>query len=109
MQKGSEMPFELRMMLAIMSGDREAFNKVVSACMGEITDKLIGVAQEYDFGDLPFVVASMKITANTLSQMMTDGGRHLSEAIVNRTHCITVDVEELKKQIGRDPNEKMDH
>lgn len=94
-----EMPFELKLTLAVLSGDKNAVSNVIASCMDGVTRKLVDVAHSYHPNDLPFVVAGMRIVSSTLSQMMTDKGRELSDAIVNRTQCIAVDVEELKRQM----------
>ena len=67
-----------------------------------------GCAESYDYEDLPFVVASMQLTARSLSTLLDDRGKSLAEKVVAHVHSVTIDLTELKKQMGEDTNEKMD-
>lgn len=54
------------------------------------------------------MVASMQLTARSLSTLLDDRGKSLAEKVVAHVHSVTIDLTELKKQMGEDTNEKMD-
>lgn len=103
-----EIPFSLKLTMAILSNDQKAANQIVAECIGTMTKRLLDVAHEYDYTDLPFVVAAMKISAQSLSLIMDESGRELAEKISSRTECIAVDLNEMKKQMEEGGNEKVD-
>lgn len=104
----NDIPYSVKMAVAMMSGNREMVDKVVVDCFDSMTHKLTSVAREYDQSDLPFVVATMRITASALSSLLDDSGRSLVENLVSHTACITVDAEELRRQAAEEDEDGMD-
>lgn len=94
----NNMPYSMKMAMAMMAGNREMTDKVVVECFDGMTKKLLAVAHEYDPTDLPFVVATMKITASALSSILDESGRKFADNLVSHTACITIDAEELRRQ-----------
>lgn len=94
----SEIPYSVKLAMAMLAQNHELADKVVVECFDGMTKKMIDVAHEYDPSDLPFVVATMKITAQALSSILDDSGRSFVENLVSHTACITINAEELRRQ-----------
>lgn len=94
----NDIPYSVRMAMAMMTRNKEMTGKVVTECFDGMTRKLLDVAHEYDPSDLPFVVATMRITASALSSLLDDSGRSFVENLVSHTACITIDASELRRQ-----------
>lgn len=103
--KNPEIPFSVKLTMAMLAQNREATGKIVAECIGEMTWKFLGVAHEYDYADLPFVVATMRITAKSLSLILDDNGRSLADTIESHTECAAVDLKELMRQMREEGNE----
>lgn len=108
MKEMPEMPYSLQLAIMSMGGNDRGVIQVFSKCINDMTKKLLDVAESYDYEDLPFVVASMQLTARSLSALLDDRGKSLAEKVVAHVHSVTIDLTELKKQMGEDTNEKMD-
>ena len=108
MENKPKMPFSLRMTLAMLSGDRQAVDRVAVECIGEMVARFLNVAHEYDHTDLPFVVAAMRTVSNSIYMVLDDHGKSLADTISNRVHCIGVNMDELRKQMKEEGNEKVD-
>lgn len=104
----NDIPYSVRMAMAMMTGKKEMTGKIVTECFDGMTRKLLGVAHEYDPSDLPFVVATMRITASALSSLLDDSGRSFVENLVSHTACITIDASELRRQAAGDEEDGED-
>lgn len=104
----NEVPYSVKLAMAMLAQNRELADKVVVECFDSMTKKMLAVTHEYDPSDLPFVVATMKITAQALSSILDDSGRSLVENLVSHTACITVDAEELRRQAAEEDEDGMD-
>lgn len=93
-----DLPYSVRLSVAVMTRNQEAVDGIINELFGTIGGELCEFARGYDFTDLPFVIATMKITANALSGILDDNGRGIVEKLVNHTACVTVDMEELRRQ-----------
>lgn len=92
------MPYSLRLAMATAVRDHKTANAIIVECFEDITHELLGLAAEYDRSDLPFVIATMKIVAQGLSSTLTKDGRELVDKLTSNTACITIDVEEMRRQ-----------
>jgi hypothetical protein len=108
MKEMPEMPYSLQLAIMSMGGNDRGVIQVFSKCINDMTKKLLDVAESYDYEDLPFVVASMQLTARSLSTLLDDRGKSLAEKVVAHVHSVTIDLTELKKQMEEDTNEKVD-
>lgn len=75
MENKPKIPFSLRMTLALLSGNRQAVDRVAAECIGEMVTKFLDVAHGYDYTDLPFVVAAMRTAANSIYMVLDDHGK----------------------------------
>lgn len=109
MENKPKMPFSMKMTLAVLYGDRQAVDRIAAECIGEMVTKFLNVAHGYDYTDLPFVVATMRTAANSIYMVLDDHGKSLADTINNRTHCIGVNMDELRKQMKEEKeNEAVD-
>jgi len=91
--------------MAQAAHDEKGVNRVVQECFGDMTHKLMAVANSYDFMDLPFVLATMRLTAQAMTPLLDENGRQLMENLVSHTSCVTIDADELRRQAeGNDKN-----
>lgn len=74
MKEIPEMPYSLQLAIMSMGGNDRGVIQVFSKCINDMTKKLLDVAESYDYEDLPFVVASMQLTARSLSTLLDDRG-----------------------------------
>lgn len=98
----NDIPYSVKMAMAIMTGNKEMTDKVVTECFDGMMRKLLGVAHEYDLIDLPFVVATMRITGSAFQSLLDDSGRSFVENLVSHTDCITIDASELRRQAAEE-------
>ena len=90
-------------------GNRQAVDRIAAECIGEMVTKFLDVAHGYDYTDLPFVVATMRTAANSIYMVLDDHRKSLADAIHNRTHCIGINMDELRKQMKEEEeNETVD-
>lgn len=94
----NEIPYSVKLAMAMLAQNHELADKAVVECFDGMTKKMVAVAHEYDLTDLPFVVATMKITAQALSSILDDSGRSFVENLVSHTACVTINAEELRRQ-----------
>ena len=106
--RNSDLPYSVRMAVAMLVHDQKMADEVVVDCFDAMTKKFLAVAHEYDATDLPFVVATMRITATALSSILDENGRSFVEKLVSHTSCITVDAEELRKQEAEEREQRGD-
>lgn len=105
-----DLPISLKMTLAMLSGDRKQVDRVVNESFATLGHELMGVVNSYDFTDLPFVLAAMQITANSLMPLLDDSGRNLVEKMKAMTTVITIDADEMRRQAGgHDDGESEEH
>lgn len=106
--RNSDLPYSVRMAVAMLAHDQKMADEVVVDCFDAMTKKFLAVVHEYDATDLPFVVATMRITATALSSILDENGRSFVEKLVSHTSCITVDAEELRKQAAEEREQRGD-
>lgn len=75
--RNSDLPYSVRMAVAMLAHDQKMADEVVVDCFDAMTKKFLAVAHEYDATDLPFVVATMRITATALSSILDENGQQL--------------------------------
>lgn len=107
----NRMPYTVRMLLSRLEGNGEAANKAMEECMTSATGNILKVARMYDELDLPFVIAAMKVVAETMKNTLTESGKDLVDFAVESTTCIAVNVSEIERrskseQKRRDNEEK---
>lgn len=95
----NDIPISLRMTLAMMCNDRKMVDKLVCEAFESITHRLMAVVNGYDRSDLPFVIATMTITANSLKSLLNADGLGIVDKLVSNTTCMTVDADEFRKQM----------
>lgn len=101
-----DMPISLMLTLAMLGGDRTEVDRVVNKCFSEIGHELMKVVNSYDFVDLPFVVAAMRITASSPMPIMDKSGQQLVERLTSMTTAVTIDADEMRRQAGETDNGK---
>lgn len=94
----NEIPYSVKLAMAMLVRNREMADKVVVECFDGMTKKMLAVTHEYDPSDLPFLVATMRITAQALSSILDESGRSFVENLVSHTACVTINAEELRRQ-----------
>lgn len=98
----NEIPMSLKLMQAILEGDKDAVDRIMAEGIETMTKKYIDIASEYTVGDLPFVVASMQIAAMSIAALLSESGKKLASKIVNSAEYIAADLAEMKKQMEKD-------
>lgn len=102
----SDMPISLMLAMAMMSQNREMVDKVVCGAFEEITHRYMDVVNSYDKSDLPFLVATMLITGNSLKNLLNEDGLGIVNQLVSHTACMTIDAEEFRRQMKDNGNEE---
>ena len=92
-------PFSIRLLMAFSSRDMEKVDQIISECFGGIAHKLTAVSNSYDYSDLPFVIATMQITAGALKNVLDEPGRKLLDNLISHTSTVTINAEGLLKQL----------
>lgn len=95
-----DIPISLMLTLAMLANDQNEVDRVLNKCFSEMSHELMKVVSSYDFSDLPFVVATMRIVANALMPIMDESGRHLVEKLTSMVTAITVNADEMRHQAG---------
>lgn len=95
----SEKPYYEKLFEAVIANDNEAVEKIVEECLVEMTHKFMGVVASYDWNDLPFVIAVMKITERTLEMTLDRVGEEFVDMICSRTSSVAIDLDELRRQV----------
>ena len=85
--------------MAMVTGNQKLVNRIIENTMGELTHELTGVAMEYNAGDLPLVIATMKIAARFLERFLDDGAKSFVQSMMEHTTTMVVDYDELKRQM----------
>lgn len=94
----NRMPYTVRMLISRLEGNREEANKTLEECMTSATGNILKVARMYDEADLPFVIAAMKILAETMKNTLTESGKNLVDFAVESTACIAVNLSEIERE-----------
>jgi hypothetical protein len=91
-------PYAVQLAMAQSVNDKDTVNRVVEECFGGIARELMGIAQKYDYADLPFVLASMMLTAQSMTPLLSEDGQQLVRKLMSHITCVTVDADELRRQ-----------
>ena len=78
MTEKPKIPYNSQMAFAIAAGRDADASRIMAEAMGEIVGKACGFAQLFDFSDLPFVVAGMKMVWLT-DEILSEHYAHLKE------------------------------
>lgn len=97
--KRHEVPMSDGITEAIMQGKIGEANERIGEALNETIGWLAGFSQEYDYVDLPFVIAGMKIVASSLELAMEESGRKFADNMVAHTRCAAINISELLKQM----------
>lgn len=92
-------PYAVQLQMAQERKDEAAVNAIIQRCFGGMNRELMEVAQRYDYVDLPFVLASMRLTAQSMTPIISVEGQQFVENLVKHITCVTVDADELRRQI----------
>ncbi len=103
--KRHEMPMSDGIKKAIMQGEIREANERIGEALNETIGRLAGFSQEYDYADLPFVIAGMKIVAGSLELAMEESGRKFVDNLVAHTRCAAINISELLKQMKEEQEE----
>lgn len=98
----NEMPYSIRMTLAMLAHSDEMVSKVVVDAFKEMTHKLMAVVGSYDPSDLPFVVADMLIVGNALKSILTPDGQGIVDQLTSHTATYAIDLGELHRQMEQE-------
>lgn len=101
-----DIPYAVRMTMAMMARNDNEVNRVIQEALAEIGNKCAEVAMSYDRVDLPLVLAAMQVAANGMTHILDANGRGLMEKIVSHTACVTIDADELRKQMDDQDEEQ---
>lgn len=97
-----ETPYYERLFQAVMVNDHDTIDAIIQECFVEMTHKFIGVVREYDFNDLPIVVAVMKVAARTLEMALDEDGKNFVSQLSSMTSSIAINLDELRRQAGEE-------
>lgn len=97
-------PYSVQLAMAQATHDEKAVGRIVQECFYGMTKEFLAVIHSYDVVDLPFVLATMQLTARAVTPMLGDSGRQVMENIMRHVSCVTVDVEELRRQARGNDN-----
>lgn len=93
-------PYSVQLAMAQAAHDEKAVDCIVQECFYGMTKEFLAVIHSYDFVDLPFALATMQLTARAVTPVMDENGRRFMENLMSHVSCVTVDVEELRRQAG---------
>lgn len=101
-------PYTVRMLISRLEGNSEKANKILEECMTSTTGDILKVVRMYNEMDLPFVIAAMKILAETMKNTLTESGKSLVDFAVESSTLITVNVSEIERQSKSEQERKDD-
>ena len=93
-----QLPYSVLLSMALMSRNSRLQEKVITSAFEEMTHRFTAVLNSFDQSDLPFAVATMLITANAVKNVLPDDGKKLIDLLTSRTHTMTINMEELRRQ-----------
>ena len=103
--KKKTVPYNTQVQFALLAGKGDEVHDIIGRALAEMTSGACQFAQSYPYDDLPFVVASMKVVANALEQILDPDGKVIADAIYERTDSIVVNATEFMRQAkGGDGN-----
>ena len=97
-------PYSVQLAMAQAAHDEKAVDRIVQECFYGMTKDFLAVIHSYDSADLPFVLATMQLTAHAVTPVMNESGRRFMENLMSHVSCVTVDVEELRRQARGNDN-----
>lgn len=98
--------YAAQVQFALLAGKSDEAHDIIGHALAEMTNGACQFAQSYPYDDLPFVVASMKVVANALEQILSPDGKALADTIYERTDSIVVNATEFLRQVkGGDGND----
>mgnify|MGYP004517156897 CR=1 FL=1 len=102
-----KVPYNTQVQFALLAGKSDEAHDIIGHALAEMTNGACQFAQSYPYDDLPFVVASMKVVANALEQILSPNGKALADTIYERTDSIVVNATEFLRQAkGGDGNDR---
>lgn len=104
MSNRPKIPYTIQLTMAQAAHDDKAADRIVEECFYGMTKEFLAVIHSYDALDLPFVLATMQLTARAVTPVMNENGRKFMENLMSHVSCVTVDVEELLRQ-AREKND----
>lgn len=104
-------PYAVQMAAALLAKKDEAAFNVVKEALSDIIVEALDLTAKYDYVDLPFVIASMKIVADALESTLDEQGKILTKNIINKTSSIVINATDMMRQAmeeKEDDEEKAD-
>ncbi len=86
-------PYSIQLTMAQAVHDEKAADRIVQGCFYGMTKEFLAVIQSYDALDLPFVLATMQLTARAVTLVMGESGCCVMEYFMSHVPCVTVDAE----------------
>ena len=95
-------PYIIRFLKALNQENYKEAEKVMREFFPECSSKILDVTRQFHRGDLPLVVAAMKVTIQALETMMGESEKEASEYITKSINISVINLDELKRQIRED-------
>lgn len=95
-------PYAVQLAAAQTARNADAVDRIMQECFYGITKELLEVIHRYDPVDLPFVLASMRLTAQAMMPLLNESGQGFLENLMKHVSCVTVDMDELRRQAEGD-------
>lgn len=95
-------PYAVQMAAAILAKNDEMAAHIAGAAISEVSEKTLAFANSYDYVDIPFVVAGLRVTANAFETTLDDEGKSLVQNLLKITKSTVIDASEFMRQAKED-------
>lgn len=95
-------PYAVQMAAAILAKNDEMAAHIAGTAISEVSEKTLAVTNSYDYVDIPFVVAGLRVTANAFETILDDQGKLLVQNLLKITRSTVIDASEFVRQVKED-------
>lgn len=95
-------PYIIRFLEALNRENYKEAEKVMREFFPECSSKILAVAGQFHRGDLPLVVAAMKVTIQALTTIMGKSEKEASDRFASSINVSVINLDELKRQMKED-------
>lgn len=100
-----KIPYSVQAGMMSAVGNEAAVVAIIQNCLQDVSKTFMNdIIYKYDRLDLPFVLAAVKVTADSLESFLDNDDKEIYKGILSQTKCIAIDASELRRQAKEENN-----
>ena len=94
-----KIPYTVQAGMAVSLNNDEDVKAILQKGLQDISEAVMNqVIYKYDHLDIPLVMAAIRVTTNSLEELLSNEDKLIEKIIIEQTECVTIDASELQRQ-----------